>query len=1246
MNRNNGKTFRFVSEKPNLVRANQKSSDDDESGDLLPTTYVTPVAQNITINKTITVKPSMTGITCVYCGEQHKFSPFNVKVDKETVPREFILQLTRKKKYTVSIVSDAKSTNSRFIGINSDIVEKNIYESNHVLFWSDGINVFGDRCLIALLAKNHSLVDHETIKSLSSTIYCPKWWDDMLIAVAIIGPLNETINRAKEYLIVLKDTIRTNEKNPTSVRDYDFPRFTSKLRTLENIKQRENEIKAIAAYEEIEKLKELERIRRQEAEEEKIRKNREANFELDNENQENLTVMERFIKMLNSGRKTQDAKYLASINPDSTLVADLTMKLGEISHLQKGVDFETLKKKYKVWKFYKEQQKLVEAGEVKFKKPKWMPKSESESTDVSTIPELPEIPTDAKKARELLILNKFQQHHYEAKYKEYRKIRAEGVPVSTFVLDPWQKQSIDSIRAGKSCLITGPTSGGKTYVMMDGLNNIINDDSEQNIIVVSPTFHLAYQTYANVKATFPNRLIAIITSELIHIPKNANILIGSAAEILNYLVTKNKKFQVGIFDEIHVASKVYCDDNFVNDRIRARAYARLLSRCEKQAIAASATLESEDDMRKFMSDQMNHCRDANNKITYNDIELIKYHTRAVPLNEYRFDNSSLTPITRNADGIDQSLHIIQPVVDEPVVVDPIIINSANLFKLLVQMRQREMTPSIVFEKSDDFAWSTYSDFVDYLEATESRDYAPYNLMIDHINKIIDSYNTEYTTKMSEVPEEDIVDSSRGKDGGKSNGKRDAALRSVRKLRCKAIEAIIKESITNLYRNVLVFQNEKPECLCTISKDNIPSKKLRLLTRLFGESGSVLIKDPNFIISQAHIDMADTIAIIEEMNPDQAEIIAPLENTKGSHFKFSESSYCMELLKAIRDPGTNEASWKHRKRMISLGEAQNIQPKDIDDITDVILRGLEFGIAIISNSLPFVIQNIVLESLKKKDMGIVFASESMSMGINFPLRSVIIKGYKDNCTINSGKLIQMAGRCGRRGLDTEAHVVYYGIDNAHEAHHRFIAPVSYPDHFYLDNMSDNIGSTISNYEELAIHLGEIYMTRYFSSESDNKIVGKVSQSCTKNGGRVKESKKAIVNDWKKKALHRFGKKEEERADDIHDKKMIEERARIERLAKRSEYINPIISLIANIAGFTEDKATELSTMICNIDDNIIHKDYSFDSFKKSQDVKVLMNMMIELYNHYANSSHQEFLNFIEKIMTILRSCCNKLIKHAK
>ena len=61
------------------------------------------------------------------------------------------------------------------------------------------------------------------------------------------------------------------------------------------------------------------------------------------------------------------------------------------------------------------------------------------------------------------------------------------------------------------------------------------------------------------------------------------------------------------------------------------------------------------------------------------------------------------------------------------------------------------------------------------------------------------------------------------------------------------------------------------------------------------------------------------------------------------------------------------------------------------------------------------------------LGAVFATETLSLGINMPARTVVIErfskfGGAGRATLTSGEYAQLTGRAGRRGLDDEGHAV--------------------------------------------------------------------------------------------------------------------------------------------------------------------------------------------------------------------------------
>lgn len=1109
-------------------------------------------------------------ICCIYCKDNHKFSPFNVlknkyKIDPTVLPILIIDDKT--KKFKVIIERDLE--NKTYNRLTTELIKDNILTDNSSLFWCDGIELFGMNGLIVLLCNNYNKIDDETIITLNKTLYCHKWWDDLLCALADnkLDTIINNIRRAENYYKIILEKIK----------DYEFPKFCRIIRVLNERQKRKNESELQITLEKKKIEKERIKKNRLQEQEELLLKQQEKELEDFNKIKLDMRPLEEIFKeKLLTNKKGNSYTFLAAINPDNSIIADLVMKSGEKSQLQTGINSVINDNKIKVWEYYIQQQQDISNG-IKYNKPQWKKKEIEDNTTIIEIP----------KAKTLLNLTKTQQIQYAKIYEE--SLNKKEIK-NTFKLDDWQAEAIIHIKNFHSCLITGPTSGGKTYVMMKGLDNIINSDNEMNLAYISPTFHLAYQTYANIKATFPKRNIAIITTEIICIPANANIYIGTAPELLNYFDTTNKNFHIGIFDEIHVSSKLYIDETNKIDLIRANCYANLLSKCLKQVIAASATITNEIDMIKFIMEQMNV--NKTEKITIDMIKLVKYTTRIIPILEYNYvNNEKLHIINRNENQNNEFQCDI---------------SSKNLFLLFCRMRERDMLPGIVFDITDDIAWKTYVELINYIESMEQLEYQPYNELIEKINHIIDNFNSERLKKLEMMPVDDIVDSTKNKKG--SNNKRESGLRSISSLHFKTYKNLLIQSKIIFERSILKFNTESWESLCIITKDKISSNIYKLLLKVCNCSKeNLFLQFPNFKITQVHIDMLNLIKTIEDIEPEQTEAFLNIIIDKGSFYRFSNSCG-MEQLKAIREPGTDENNWKLRKRMITLAEAQSINPKEIDGIIDVIMRGLEFGITIINPSLPFVIQNIILDNLRTKNLGIVFASESMSMGINYALRSVIIKSPKDFININPGKLIQMGGRCGRRGKDDQAHVIYWGITNSIEAHPDYIKAVCYPSDFIVDNYN--------NYqykEKLAIQLGAIFETLYFEEE-------------------------------RKKFNTNIPTKYNTNEDSIEEQKCKKRNNNIK--LNRIQYLEPTIEFLTTFLNFEKNDIENITTMICKIDSDIIMDSYSINSYAKSRNINLLMHLVIELHNTYALSTHITFLKYLESVVHILQGCEYKLIKLAK
>jgi ATP-dependent RNA helicase HelY len=92
-----------------------------------------------------------------------------------------------------------------------------------------------------------------------------------------------------------------------------------------------------------------------------------------------------------------------------------------------------------------------------------------------------------------------------------------------------------------------------------------------------------------------------------------------------------------------------------------------------------------------------------------------------------------------------------------------------------------------------------------------------------------------------------------------------------------------------------------------------------------------------------------------------------------------------------------------------------------------LDGLQRGVAAHHAGLLPAFKEVVEELFQKKLVRVVFATETLALGINMPARTVVLEKLEKfngeaRVPITPGEYTQLTGRAGRRGIDTEGHAV--------------------------------------------------------------------------------------------------------------------------------------------------------------------------------------------------------------------------------
>jgi ATP-dependent RNA helicase HelY len=165
-----------------------------------------------------------------------------------------------------------------------------------------------------------------------------------------------------------------------------------------------------------------------------------------------------------------------------------------------------------------------------------------------------------------------------------------------------------------------------------------------------------------------------------------------------------------------------------------------------------------------------------------------------------------------------------------------------------------------------------------------------------------------------------------------------------------------------------------------------------------------------------------VAIVKEL---RAQNMLP-----AIYFIFSRAG-CDEAVEQIRRSGIQLTTPEQRDEISYVVDTYIAGRVDLDDLQymefDNLRNAWMSGIAAHHAGLLPLFKEIVEHLFERGLLRIVFATETLALGINMPARSVVIERLKkyDGVThsrLTPGEFTQLTGRAGRRGLDTIGHSI--------------------------------------------------------------------------------------------------------------------------------------------------------------------------------------------------------------------------------
>ena len=166
--------------------------------------------------------------------------------------------------------------------------------------------------------------------------------------------------------------------------------------------------------------------------------------------------------------------------------------------------------------------------------------------------------------------------------------------------------------------------------------------------------------------------------------------------------------------------------------------------------------------------------------------------------------------------------------------------------------------------------------------------------------------------------------------------------------------------------------------------------------------------------------------------DRPQVVQLLERANllpAIFFIFSRAG-CDGAVQQVRRSGLRLTTREERDeiRWVIDERTRTLHEDDLDVLGYWEWRdNLERGVAAHHAGLLPAFKEVVEELFRRKLVKVVFATETLALGINMPARTVVLEKLEKfngeaRVAITSGEYTQLTGRAGRRGIDVEGHAV--------------------------------------------------------------------------------------------------------------------------------------------------------------------------------------------------------------------------------
>ena len=571
-----------------------------------------------------------------------------------------------------------------------------------------------------------------------------------------------------------------------------------------------------------------------------------------------------------------------------------------------------------------------------------------------------------------------------------------------FKLDKWQEDCIKMIYQKKSILVKAPTSSGKTFIAM--ATGIIH----KRILYICPAKPIAYQVGSKfIKMGYKVHFYLENHNNFSH-DDSTNIFIGTPDCIEDNLYKINPNFDYVVYDEIHMIDKYKSYENLI--------------RCFKcNFIALSATIENIEYLKDIF-DEIHEDK---------QIEYIEYKTKFMNQQRWILNNKKIEKLHPCSCMESEKLEEFKMISFSPYDCYELYQTIYNEFESLFEENEK------LEDEIDELSIDNY--FIDekLLTLDEVREYE-----IILKNKVIE-LNTKYRNNIK------CIENKYKKDINYKNDNLEDIFELFKDCEKNDLlpciyfhldESVSKEIFYKLY--TILNQEEMrnyPYHYEILKKKNKLYQEYKKKREIFSSNIKIKTKD-------AHTEKSSKLENFDNdmKNKFISDIINYYENCKDNcRDKENESLKIKNLNEELNNFKNNpdfreqDIFKKHNEFCFTRGdpmsgseireirrEIKNSTGKNIS-YEDPLFQLLKRGIGIYIQSMPDVYNWILQRLMTEKKLGIIISDKTLCLGIDLPIRSVILSGYK-NPKYTISDYLQMSGRAGRRGLDNQGNIIFHNV----------------------------------------------------------------------------------------------------------------------------------------------------------------------------------------------------------------------------